>query len=183
MKLLTSLMNIIMIVPILSQIMTSTSSVVETSGVIMTGPPSHGEYVFCWDGNIQIVLSGGLCNTEKIGIDPSAWGNSNSKDIYTMYGKILSHQIPITCGDYYNKYYIIATRGGCMISTNNKETIKTIVDLIPSNWAIMDIEKNTIISNTGLSTKPPLGFNLLTCMFFIFLLFTVFFGMLICLDK
>ena len=172
-----------MIIPVFSQFMTSTPSVVETSGVIMTGSPSHGDYVFCWDGDIQIVLSGGLCNTEKIGTDPSAWGNSNSKDIYTLYGKILSHQIPITCGEYYNKYYIIATCGGCMISTNNKEIVKTVVDLIPNSWSIMNREKNTIISNTGLSIKPQIGINLWTGIGFYFFIFTVFFSMLICLDK
>jgi hypothetical protein len=171
-----SFMNIIMIVAVLSKIIQSTPSLVETYGVVMTGSPSHGDYVFCWDGNIQIVLSGGLCNTEKIGIGKFTRESVNNNDIITMYEKILSHKIPIKCGDYFRQYYIVATKSGCMLSTSDKETSKNLHYFIPTNWDIMNKEKNTIIFNAGLLTKPHIWFNFWTGMFFISLAFT----MLIC---
>lgn len=64
-------------------------------GRVKTGPPSHGDYVICWEDNVQAVLSGGLCKTSKIGSGKSSWGLVSSKDVKNFYISLLEMRNPV----------------------------------------------------------------------------------------
>jgi hypothetical protein len=76
-------------------------------GMVKTGPPSHGDYVICWEDNVQTVLSGGLCKTSKIDIGKSNWGLVISKDVKNFYISLLEMRNP----DEREKFYDQCDRG------------------------------------------------------------------------
>lgn len=125
----------------------------EDFGKVMTGPPSHGDYVFCFDKDFQVVLSGGLCKTIKQGYGKFVWGDSNNNDIYLLYEKLLLFHNTVKCGSFYTQYYIVGFMGGCMVSTNNISIIETLKPML-SSWSVFEDNSNYIqMSSTGLS-KP-----------------------------
>lgn len=118
-------------------------------GKVMTGPPSHGDYVFCWDKDIQIVLSGGLCKTIKQNYGKSGWGETNNNDVSRLYDKLLAFRNTVTCGQFYDQYYLVGVIGGCMVSTNNASTIETLKPIMISSWTMFESDSNYVQTSSS----------------------------------
>lgn len=117
-------------------------------GKVMTGPPSHGDYVFCFDKDVQIVLSGGLCKTIKQGYGKFVWGYTNNNDISVLYDKLLLFHDAVKCGSFYKKYYIVGVIDGCMVSINNIGMTERLKQVMVSSWTIFDENNNIQTSST-----------------------------------
>lgn len=88
-------------------------------GKIMTGPPSHGDYVLCWKNNEQVVISGGLCNCKT------------KKESHTsLINKLINYKSLSVCDSYRDQYYFVGVIDGYMISTSNETTITELMELL-----------------------------------------------------
>ena len=124
---------------------------------VMTGPPSHGDYIICWSGNIQVVLSGGLCSTTKKSVGKKSWGFVNNNEIKSVYDKLLEYKRPVDCGGLYDKYYMIGVSDGCMISTSNTTVIEKIKSMISDSWDIDNkLVKSSAVGKIAVKVVPYL---------------------------
>lgn len=126
-------------------------------GKVMTGPPSHGDYVFCFPEDFQIVLSGGLCKTIKQGYGKFVWGDANNNDIFVIYDKLLFFRDTVKCGSFYTQYYIVGFIGGCMISISDIRMIEEIKPMI-SSWTIFEENSNYVQTSSTSILEPSFGY-------------------------
>lgn len=60
---------------------------------LVTGPPSHGDFVFCWPGDLQIVVSGGLCSTKKVSYGRFSWGRVQNEAVFLVVERLKTLKI------------------------------------------------------------------------------------------
>ena len=130
-------------------------------GMVKTGPPSHGDYVICWADNVQTVLSGGLCKTNKIGSGKSSWGLVNSKDVKNFYISLLEMRNPVECEKFYDQYYLVGVVGGCMVSTSNISAIEVLKPIMIGSWTVVDENSNQFVSSACNNASPSLWITVL----------------------
>lgn len=106
---------------------------------IITGQPSHGDFIICWQNNTQIVLSGSPCRSHRRGEGHSSISQLDNKDVQDLYEKLLSYKKLTKCENLYSSYYVVAITGTCMMSSSHLSIIDELEELIPKNWTKPDI--------------------------------------------
>lgn len=130
-------------------------------GKVMTGPPSHGDYVLCWEKNEQVVLSGGLCKSSKYEKGVHGWGYVGNGDVIFLYEKLIDYKPTSVCESFRNQYYLVGVIDGCMVSTSNESTITELIPLINKTWAVIQDDSQSFIPSSSKKDLPSIGIELI----------------------
>lgn len=127
---------------------TTTTSSIEK--YVLTGPPKHGDMVYCWEQNTQIVLSGGVCHTHLKRARSNArtsYGDTSNIDVQNITKSIISLHPTVECGEFHQRYYPVGMAGGCMISTNKLSIVEEIRPHLTGHWNNLNFDNYPSSSN------------------------------------